>query len=362
MRITKVKSLLKFNESSNCRKLRDFKPLAFLLLCIASFASDTCNIVVFFNNQDVIFASLTLICLVVPGYFGILHLLKNEEFFQDHTITTRVKTTFLYLFCIILFPVFNISFRATKLFLHPRDSLDKFTLGIDQVKSLFEDSPQLALQLFICFITGAHTNQILAIVWSSLAVAVPNVRSLIHHEKSRMQSFKSKLIFYFIFVLISFTRAATIAFICCFLRYNAIIVYICTFLALKIVFDIAKLISKNGLAKMSQETQGDVIANAFNILDLTKNSLVIRAYALFWMIFNVVVLLKIHELISHKDPILQYLWIAPSLKLAVWSENFIVQQNFHQALLVSLCFFNMLSCIRGHDSIHDDMNMSAMIT
>ena len=256
-----------------------------------------------------------------------------------------MKTTFLYLFCIVLFPVFNISFKATKLFLYPRNSLDKFGLGVDQVKSLFEDSPQLALQLFICFIAGAHRNQILAIIWSSLTVAVPNLRSLIDHEKSRMQSFKSKVIFYFIFVLISFTRAASIAFICCFLRYNAIIVYICTFLALKIVFDIAKLISKNGLAKMSQETQGDVIANAFNILDLKKDSLVIRCYAVIWTIFNVAVLLKIDQLISYKDPILLNLWIAPSFKLKVWSENFIVQKDVHQALLIGLCGLNMLSCI-----------------
>ena len=106
-------------------------PLAILLLCIASFASDTGNIVVFF----VIFASLTLISLVVPGYFGKEHLLKNKDFFlQDHTITILVETTFLYLFFIILFPVYDISFRATKLFLYPRNSLDLTSLPLGLTK------------------------------------------------------------------------------------------------------------------------------------------------------------------------------------------------------------------------------------
>ena len=63
--------------------MKDWLPLPFTLLCIASFISDTYNIVFFFNNGDVVFASLTLFCLLVPGYFGKSHLLENKEFFQQ---------------------------------------------------------------------------------------------------------------------------------------------------------------------------------------------------------------------------------------------------------------------------------------
>ena len=106
-----------------CRKLREFVPLVFLFLCTASFMSDAVNILVFFNKGDIIFGSLTLFCLVVPGYFGISHLLKNKEFLEDYdyTLKTSLRRIFLYVFCIVLFPLFNIVFKAAKLFLHPRD-------------------------------------------------------------------------------------------------------------------------------------------------------------------------------------------------------------------------------------------------
>ena len=370
----------KYSLSFCCRKSREFVPLVFLFLCTASFTSDAVNILVFFNKGDIIFGSLTLFCLVVPGYFGISHLLKNKEFLEDYsrTLKTSLRRIFLYMFCIILFPVFNIVFKAAKLFLHPRDSLDKFGLGIDQVKSLFEDSPQLALQLFISFIGKPRLIQILSILWSSLSVAVPNVRSLMLFEKSRidsnlfslkrkrgkdkngfevnwesrMQSLKSiakHLAFYTMFVLISFTRAASLALIGCFLRYNAILVYICTFVALKIVFDIAKLtFTPKALEKMYEETPVDMFANAFNILDLSKGSNVIWSYAMFWMTFNVIVLLRIYDqclTISSDDPILLNLWIAPSLELTNWSEIFIVKKDMHLTLIVILCFLNLLSCL-----------------
>ena len=347
--------------------------------------SDAVNIFVFFDQGDIIFGSLTLFCLVVPGYFGISHLLKSQQFLDDYHTTrshdqvqVRLRRIVLYLFCIVLFPAFNIVFKASKLFLHPSSSLNDFSLGIDQVKSLFEDSPQLALQLFISFIKRPRLVQILSIFWSSLCVAVPNVRSLMVFEnsridsslfslkrdkgkrqirfqvncKSRIKSLKSitkHFAFYLMFVLISFTRAASIATIVCFLRYNAILIYLSTFLALKIVFDIAKLTFRpKALVKISKETPVDMFANAFNILDLTKESSVIWSYAVFWMTFNVIVMVRIYGQclnISSEDPLFLNLWIAPSMQLANWSELYIVQENIHKSIIITLCFLNMLSCL-----------------
>ena len=45
-------------------------------------------IIYFFNNGDVVFGFLTLFCLLVPGYFGKRHLLKNKEFFQHNNTLT----------------------------------------------------------------------------------------------------------------------------------------------------------------------------------------------------------------------------------------------------------------------------------
>lgn len=94
-----------------------------LILCLASFAADTCNIVNFFNNGDVVFGSLTLFCLLVPGYFGRRHLLKNKDFFQQSSdlsktktidcFKIKIKTTFLNVFCMATFPIFNVVFKAT---------------------------------------------------------------------------------------------------------------------------------------------------------------------------------------------------------------------------------------------------------
>ena len=66
-------------------------------------------------------------------------------------VSTTMKTTFLYVFCVVTFPIFNVIFKATRLFQVTTCSSDQFALELDQVKSLFEDSPQLALQLYICF-------------------------------------------------------------------------------------------------------------------------------------------------------------------------------------------------------------------
>ena len=410
--------------------MKDWLPLLFLLLCIASFSSDTYNIVYFFNNGDVVFASLTLFCLLVPGYFGKSHLLENKEFFQQSSSglsfykaknaktktasvsetglneyettkeefetkklqTRRLKATFLYVFCIVTFPIFNIIFRATRLFRETSASNYEFGLGMDQVKSLFEDSPQLALQLYISFKREARTGQILAIVWSSLTVARPNMESLVNiigskidlnlfsmkrktkedgggfqeDWESRKQSLKSlaqMFAFFFVFVLISFIRAASFAIICCFLSYNALLVYAATFIALKILFELAKVtVESETLSKISKEGLGDIIANAFNILELKKDSFVIRLYAVFWMIFNVATIGSIlfhsqsaeidfiisfdqYDTVSTNDTIPMNLWIAPTFQLTDWSEISIMKDNTHAPLLSSLCLLNILCCI-----------------
>ena len=405
--------------------MKDWLPLPFILLCIASLTSDTYNIIYFFNNGDVVFGFLTLFCLLVPGYFGKRHLLKNKEFFQQTSSgfifdkseelkagsnsasktginecemtknesesvtlqTGHLKVTFLYVFCIVIFPIFNIIFKATRLFRERSASNYEFGLGVDQVKSLFEDSPQLALQLYISFKSEALTGQILAIVWSSLTVARPNMESLMNNLsskidlnlfsmkkktkedgggfeedwKSRKQSLKSLahlFAFFAIFVLISFTRAASIAVICCFLSYNAILVYAATFIALKILFELAKIaLEHDALKKISEEGLGDIVANAFNILELKKDSFVIRLYAVFWMIFNVatISLILVHiqseidfdeyEKTSINTTIPMNLWIAPTFQLSDWSEISIMKDNAHSPLLSALCLLNIFCCI-----------------
>ena len=200
-------------------------------------------------------------------------------------------------------------FRATRLFRDSNPSNDRFALQLDQVKSFFEDSPQLALQLFIAMNKKPNPVQILAIIGSSLTVALPNLRVLREIKdpkidlrlfsrdadvQDRLHSFKMLVkyfAFYFAFVLISFVRAASIATICCFWSYNAVLVYLTTFIALRILVELAKLtIDSENLTKICRERRTDIIANAFNILDLTKHSTVIRFYAGFWMIFNVTII------------------------------------------------------------------------
>ena len=353
--------------------MKHWLPFPFILLCIASFTSDTYNIVYLFNKGDVVFGSLPLFCLLVPGYFGKSHLLKNKEFFQQTSsgfsfyklqTSGHLKSTFLYVFCIVTFPIFNIIFKATRLFREKSASNHEFGLGMDQVKSLFEDSPQLALQLYISFKKEALTGQILAIIWSSLTVAKPIMESLMNNLsskidlklfsikrkttedgggfeedwESRKQSLKSLakiFAFFFIFVLISFTRAASIAVICCFLSYNAILVFVATFLALKILFELAKLaMEHDALKKFSKERLGDIVANVFNILELRHDSFVTICYAVLWMIFNVTTIGSImayekYGIVSSDDEILLHLWIAPSFELTDWSEMFIRKQGMY---------------------------------
>ena len=353
--------------------MKEWVPLAFLLLCMASFVLDTYNIIYFFNNGDVVFGFLTLFCLLVPGYFGKRHLLKNKEFFQQTSSdfsrrnfckVTTMKTTFLYVFCVVTFPIFNVIFKATRLFQVTTSSSDQFALELDQVKSLFEDSPQLALQLYICFKSETHFAQKIAIIFSSLSLAVPNVRALKVIKKSwidynffslkktggkfeenwesRQKSLKSIAkhvavysLFFAMFVFVSFTRAASIAIICCFLSYNAILVYVATFLALKILFELAKLaMEHDALKKFSKERLGDIVANVFNILELRHDSFVTICYAVLWMIFNVTTIGSImayekYGIVSSDDEILLHLWIAPSFELTDWSEMFIRKQGMY---------------------------------
>ena len=74
--------------------------------------------------------------------------------------------------------------------------------------------------------------------------------------ESRKQSLKSigeHVCVFLVFVIVSFTRAASIAMIFCFLSYNAILVYSVTFIALKIVFELAKLaVEHKALKKISK--------------------------------------------------------------------------------------------------------------
>ena len=259
-------------------------------------------------------------------------------------------------------------------------SSDQFALELDQVKSLFEDSPQLALQLYICFKSETHFAQKIAIIFSSLSLAVPNVRALRVIKKSwidynffslkktggkfeenwesRQKSLKSIAkhvavysLFFAMFVFVSFTRAASIAIICCFLSYNAILVYVATFLALKILFELAKLaMEHDALKKFSKERLGDIVANVFNILELRHDSFVTICYAVLWMIFNVTTIGSImayekYGIVSSDDEILLHLWIAPSFELTDWSEMFIRKQGLHVQFMICLCILNMLSCI-----------------
>jgi len=364
-----------------------------LILCLASFAADTYNSAYFFNDGDIVFGSLTLFCLLVPGYFGKRHLLKNKEFVSTELrisrgCCTRLKATFLYVFCMATFPIFNVVFKAMRLFQATTASSDSFALEMDRVKSLFEDSPQLALQLYICFKSEPQIVQILAIILSSLTVALPNLRSLKEMNflsriawdwefawnwESRKQSLKSigeHVCVFSVFVIVSFTRAASIAIIFCFLSYNAILVYSVTFLALRIVFELAKLaVEHKALVKISKEGTGDILANAFNIFKLNSNSFVTKTYAVFWMIFNLATigLILAHEkygvvsndtmpLVSSKissSPLVSSnasaipinLWIAPTIQLTDWSEIFISKQGVHVKLSLSLCLLNVFSCI-----------------
>ena len=172
-----------------------------------------------------------------------------------------------------------------------------------------------------------------------------------------------------VFVIVSLTRAASIAMIFCFLSYNAILVYSVTFIALKIVFELAKLaVEHKALMKISKERTGDILANTFNIFKLKSNSFVTKTYAVFWMIINLatiggiiayekygVVSSDTMPLVSSKissSPLVSSnasaipinLWIAPTFQLTDWSEIFIRKQGVHVKLLLFLCLLNMFSC------------------
>ena len=334
------------------RSKRDFLPLFFLAVSIASFTSDAMNITSFFYQDHIIFGSLTLFFLLVPGYFGIRKLMKNEEF-KDPS-RTRLTSTLLYIVCIVFFPIFNVSFKARKLFVLPTSSLNQLDLQIDQIKALFEDSPQLALQLFFSSKEEPHLTQMLAICWCSVTVAIPNVRFFMDNiKKIKVENSKSVTRFYVkyfsfftIFVLASFSRVASFAIICLFLSYNAITVYLLTYLAIKITLDIVNIICKcKALKKLLNETQGDIIANTFN-MDVTKGATVIRSYALFWMMFNVATLNTIYYLLLNiKSDQHLSLWISPSIYLTNWSEFYIIKQNWQNTILPCLCILNMLSCV-----------------
>ena len=334
------------------RSKRDFLPLFFLAVSIASFTSDAMNITSFYNQDHIIFGSLTLFFLLVPGYFGIRKLMKNEQF-KDPS-RTRLTSTLLYIVCIVFFPIFNISFKARKLFVLPTTSLNQLDLQIDQIKALFEDSPQLALQLFFSSKEEPHLFQMLAICWCSVTVAIPNVRFFMDNiKKIKVENSKSVTRFYVkyfsfftVFVLASFSRVASFAIICLFLSYNAIIVYLLTYLAIKITLDIVNIICKcKALEKLLNETQSDIIANTFN-MDVTKGATVIRSYALFWMMFNVATLNTIHYmLLNIKSNQHVSLWISPSINLTDWSEFYIIKENWQNTILPCLSILNMLSCV-----------------
>ena len=300
--------------------------------------------------------------------------MKKLDLLELKVLERRFRTTIAYVLCIVIFPFFNILFKSIKLFLYESDSLIDLGLEIDQTKALFEDSPQLSLQLFIVFKDDEpFPIQILAIIMSTLCVAVPNTRCFmdkIDKQRTKNWRYYLKLFgYFFIFVLVAFSRAASIAIICCFFSYNAILLYITTFVGIKVIMDIANIVFVHSktLKLILRETQADIIANSFNIRDVTKHKRVIRLYAFFWMNFNVAALVTILLLTTtnnHTTAVqnitksLQnqtatmpnitedvHLWISPSIILTNWLDIFIVKQNCHREIIMSLCFLNIISCV-----------------
>ena len=199
--------------------------------------------------------------------------------------------------------------------------------------------------------------------------------------KQSLKSIGEHVCVFSVFVIVSLTRAASIAMIFCFLSYNAILVYSVTFIALKIVFELAKLaVEHKALMKISKERTGDILANTFNIFKLKSNSFVTKTYAVFWMIINLatiggiiayekygVVSSDTMPLVSSKissSPLVSSnasaipinLWIAPTFQLTDWSEIFIRKQRVHCSC-ETFTVFVPVECVFLHYHLcFDDLN------
>ena len=95
------------------------------------------------------------------------------------------------------------------------------------------------------------------------------IKKVIVESSENKARYCCKYFLYFcIFVLVSFSRAASIAVIFLLLSHNALFVYLIAFIVIKVVIDIAQIICKfKVLEKIRNEALGDIAGSVFNILD-----------------------------------------------------------------------------------------------
>ena len=199
-------------------------------------------------ETDLFYGSLTLVVLFLPGFFSIYDIHEHQtsllEWSRMDGVPSVYLLPFLYLLYIICFPVVFLVFKVFHIFLHPGNVLEHIATRSDQAKALFEDSPQLALQLYILLCEAdrrPRTIQLVAITFTCLNIAIPSVKTyllrknILHINTEAKEYWISHVLKnYLLFLLIALFRIFSFSFFICLVRYNVIFVYGAFFAAINI--------------------------------------------------------------------------------------------------------------------------------
>ena len=296
-------------------------------------------------ETDQIYGSLTLAVLFLPGFFSIYDINEHQTSLLEWSPSIYLLP-FLYLLYIICFPAVFLVFKVFHIFLHPGNVLEHIATRSDQAKALFEDSPQLALQLYILLCEAdrrPRTIQLIAITFTCLNIAIPSVKTyllrknILHINTEAKEYWISHVLKnYLLFLLIALFRIFSFSFFICLARYNVIFVYGAFFVAIRIFLNIASVLEEStGKKGIFHQLQGEgtksLFLNFFSIHDIRRGKYVMLFYMTIWFIFYLLssIILMVLGSISNVEES-QTLFFLPTIELVTWSELFIIR---HRSLL-----------------------------
>jgi len=296
-------------------------------------------------ETDQIYGSLTLVVLFLPGFFSIYDINEHQTSLLEWSPSVYLLP-FLYLLYIICFPVVFLVFKVLHIFLHPGNVLEHIATRSDQAKALFEDSPQLALQLYILLCEAdrrPRTIQLVAITFTCLNIAIPSVKTyllrknILHINTEAKEYWISHVLKnYLLFLLIALFRIFSFSFFICLVRFNVIFVYGAFFVAIRILLNIASVLEEStGKLGVFHQLQGEgtksLFLNFFSIHDIRRGKSVMLFYMTIWFIFYLVssITLMVLGSISNSEES-QTLFFLPTIEIVTWSELFIIR---HRSLL-----------------------------
>jgi len=297
-------------------------------------------------ETDQFYGSLTLVCLFLPGFFSIYDINEDHISLREWSPSVYLLP-FLYLLYIICFPVVFLVFKVFHIFLHPCNVLEHIATRSDQAKALFEDSPQLALQLYILLCEAdrrPRTIQLVAITFICLNIAVPSVKTyllqknILHiNTEAKEYWIRHVLKNYLLFLLIALFRIFSFSFFICLVRYNVIFVYGVFFVAIRTFLNIASVLEEISTGKhgvfhqLHGEGTKSLFLNFFSIYDIRRGKSVMLFYMTIWFIFYLVssITLMVLGSISNSEES-QTLFFLPTIEIVTWSDLFIIR---HRSLL-----------------------------